>query len=200
MVRHLLVFLLIANRNSIIGLYLKFIGEAKSDWSTGYGRTQKYHSGNEVYIENKTYLFGGEGGKFVQVPAGIHEFNFEVLLHPLLPQSLKSKYGSIRYSIKACLDVTWSFNKTLKVGFKVSRNDDYSRVRDLTVPHVKQCEIDNKTCFFWAKGSLHASVSIPHSVFTPDSEIPITIHLDNKNNKKVDQVLIQLAQIIDHYR
>jgi hypothetical protein len=179
---------------------LKFIGKAKSNWSTGSGKNRKEHEGREVYIDQKTYLFGGEGGEAVQMPAGVHQFNFEIQLPQLLPQSLESRYGSIRYYVEGCLDVPWSFDKTFKVDFKVSRNDDYSRVLDLTSSRVKQCEIDNQTCFSWATGPLYATVSISHSVFTPNSAIPITIHLDNKNNKRVDQIRIKLKQIIDHYR
>jgi hypothetical protein len=180
-------------------LYLKFIGEANSDWTTGSRNTREVHEGREVYIGEKTYLLGG-GGEVVQMLSGFHQFNFEIRLPPNLPRSLESRHGSIRYWVEGRLDIPWSIDKTYKVDFKVFRQDDYSGIQDLIIPRIIQCEIDNETFFSRTKGSLHVVVSIPHSVFTPGSEIPIKIHLESKNNKGVSQVGIKLKQIIDYHR
>lgn len=182
------------------GLYLIFLGKAKANWSTRSGKSTQYHEGLEVYINTKTYLFGRENGEQVVMPAGTYRYNFEIDLHPNLPASMSFNHGEIKYTVEARLDIPWAFDKEIKVEFKVARMDDYNNNLALKQPCVKEYEIDTCGPCRCSTIPIQATVSIPHSVFTPGSKIPITLHLENPSSTDVQRIHFKLKQNIDFNR
>jgi hypothetical protein len=111
-------------------------------------------------------------------------------VYQVLKYLIEYNYGQVEYFVEACLDVPWSLDKEFKADFKVVREDDYSQQEDLISPQKQNIE---------SIASMQASVSIPQSVFTPGSIIPITIQIDNDSDKKVGKVHLKLKQIV-YYR
>lgn len=190
----------IKNFKNSSGLYIKLSGKAVAQWSTGSGKSRSTHHGKEVYLSQKSYLYGREHGQQLQLGAGMHRYNFEVLLPPGLPASLELTHGSIRYYVEGCLDIPWHFDEECKVVFRVCRKDDFNMVQQMKVPKMHQAEIDTSTCFTMSRFPLKAKVTIPQSVFTPGSYLPIKICLDNGSNKKIDRTDIKFKQSIKYHR
>lgn len=174
-------------------------GKSKANWSTGGSKSREHHDGREVYLDVTQYLFGSRGAEPLQVPIGIHRYEFEIQLPPNLPASLDLPRGSIRYSLEARLDVPWSLNREFKVDLKIIRKDDYSAINELKVPRIIEEEIDTSTCFT-SSLPLQATVSIPYSVFTPGSQIPITFHLDNPGKFDVERIHVNFKRYSDFHR
>jgi hypothetical protein len=174
-------------------------GKAKAHWSTGASNSRRHHHGKEVYIDEKMYLFGSLRAPAVEMPLGVHRYNFEFQLPLAAPSSVEGIRGSIRYYVIANLDVPWSFDKECKVELKVARKDDYSRFLENTVPQTVEEEIDTSTCFKASK-PLYVTATIPQKVFTPGATIPITIHLDNQGRFNLERIQIRLKQYFDFHR
>jgi hypothetical protein len=181
-------------------LYIKFSGKASSLWRTYNGKNSRFHEGKDVYLDQKTYLFGCEGSPSTEVAAGIHTYNFEIQLPAGLPPSMELNHGYIRYYIESCLDIPWRFDKEIKVAFQVVRKFNFSEFPDMKAQKTLEKQISTKGCFSWFSVPLNASVSIPQSVIAPGAEMPITIQLDNKSNKKIGKIHISLNQVIKYNR
>jgi hypothetical protein len=171
---------------------LKFIGRAKTKWVDSNGDDSHTIEGSEVYLDEKIVMVG----RNEELTAGIHRFNFRVQLPPNLPASLEFNFGKIQYSIEAVIDLPWKFNQQTKVFFNVLRKDDYSGKPMLASPQGAEHEIQTADIFSWTSKPLLASVSIPYSVFTPGSAIPITIHLENRSNKNIIRIHMKLKQYV----
>jgi hypothetical protein len=163
-------------------------------------KNDQHHDGFEVLIDKNTYLFGGESDEAIEMPAGIYRYIFSFPLYAFLPQSLESRYGFTRYSIEGYLGTSLLYEKKFNVKIKISRKDNFSGVLELADKLVKQYEISTKSFFSWSSIPIQATVSIPHSVFTPGSVIPITIHLNNESNRNFNSTVFELIQIIKFTR
>jgi hypothetical protein len=157
--------------------------------------------GRELHIDREIDLLGGE---YCEEPssitAGSYTFNFEFDLPSNLPQSLSFDHGSIRYYVKAHLDIPWSLEKTSMVNVKISRKDDYSGDSELSVLRTVKQNIEVPTTFSSSSGPLEATVSIPHSVFTPSSTIPITFDLRNDSDNNFNRIYFYLKETINFNR
>jgi hypothetical protein len=67
---------------------LKIVGQAKSEFTIQVGQTIVPVEGKEIYMNEKIYLFGQEGGEAVEMPAGKHRYDFEVELPMNIPGSI----------------------------------------------------------------------------------------------------------------
>ena len=174
-------------------------GRAKASWSTGGSRNRKHHLGKDVYMNETKYLFGSRTAEPQIIQIGVHRYDFEIQLPAALPATLELRHGGVRYNIEACLDCPWRLDREYKVEFTVRRNDDYNAYPELKIPRVVEQEIDTSTCFTSSK-PLNATVSIPYSVYTPGSQIPISFHLDNQGKFDVEKIYFNLKQYSDFHR
>lgn len=45
------------------GIYIEFLGKAHCHWTEGTGSKKETHTGSEIYLDDRQYLFGGRTGK-----------------------------------------------------------------------------------------------------------------------------------------
>lgn len=57
------IHLTLTSEKTVRGVYILIIGEASCQWTKGAGSSRKKYTGSEVYLEQKTYLFGDGNGK-----------------------------------------------------------------------------------------------------------------------------------------
>jgi hypothetical protein len=103
--------------------------------------------------------------------------------------------GKVQYFVEGCLDIPWAFDKEFKVEFTVVRRDDFSGQKDFATPQVKKVDVSTCSCFCCCSAPLKTTVSLPYSVFTPGSTIPITINVENEN-AKMGKVVMKLKRIV----
>lgn len=189
------------------GLYFKVHGEAFCHWtetereSRGYGDDRRstthtvYFEGREVYLNQRTYLFGHAGADAVEVPAGNHHYEFAFQLPPMLPASFEASKGHIRYDIEAVLDIPWGFDKEFKLQFTVVGNDDLNFDPEIRLPNQGE-KIRRFCCFCCRSDPLMMTATLPFTGFVPGQNVPVTVNYSNKSNVSVDKTTITLKRII----
>lgn len=76
--------LTLTSAKTVRGVYIVISGRAYCHWTTGSGKNRKSHTGNEDYLEEKTYLYGDENGEnigffFIMILIIIFCVEFEVM-------------------------------------------------------------------------------------------------------------------------
>lgn len=51
------------------GIYVQITGKGYCRWSKGSGKSRNTYTGREYYLDEKTYLYGDENGKFTNFAA-----------------------------------------------------------------------------------------------------------------------------------
>lgn len=105
--------LILSASHLILGIKIKFLGEAKTEWTesesvkneeTGKMEDRRHEvTGNEEYYQISYYLMGGVNASETELPAGAHSFPFTCALPPQLPSSFEGEFGYVRYTIKVTL-------------------------------------------------------------------------------------------------
>lgn len=151
-------------------------------------------TGEDIYLSQRNYLFGAPGADAVEVPSGIHLYDFECQLPPQLPASFEASHGHIRYKIEAVLDVPWGFDKECKIQFTVIRNDDLNLFPELLVPMVDE-HFKRFCCLFCKSEPLIMTVNLPHSGYIPGQNLPIHVRYKNQSNISVRKTNIKFKRI-----
>jgi hypothetical protein len=189
------------------GLYFIVYGRAKAHWtetrqeSHGSGENRRtttrtvHFEGKEVYLNTKTYLFGGPSSSAVEMASGTYKYDFACPLPMLIPASFEGRHGHIRYNVEAVLDIPWRFDKEFKLQFTLARQDDLNEFPDLKIP-VRGEEVKRFCCLFCESQPLMVTVTLPQSGYTPGLNIHVTVNYDNKSDVQVDRTKINLKRII----
>jgi hypothetical protein len=172
-------------------LYVVIEGRASTRWHQWMSFI--IQESNQTIINEKIVLFDFTKFKTAKVPAGKYKFKFAFKVPPFVPASFQSYYiDEIDYSVRAVLDIPWGLKKRDCVAFKIDRRDDYNCAcfRTLCIKEI------TRTMRFldFASGHFTMTVSIPYSVYTPGSDIRVTIHIDNKTSKTIGPISIKLVQ------
>lgn len=152
-------------------------------------------SGKTVYLNTRTYLFGSEGGILVEIPSGIHKYEFSVRLPSEVPASFEASNGHIRYNVEAVLDVPWDFDQEFKLPFNVFRVFDLNFHPELKIP-CKSEEIKRFSCCFCQSEPLIMTVTVPQSGFVPGEKILVTVDYDNRSDIAIISTKISLKRTI----
>lgn len=161
----------------------------------GHGRARRTttFSGREDYLNQVTYLFGTQGGKTLELPAGITTYSFACVLPESLPSSFEGKHGHIRYSCKAVVDRPWKADKEFRLSFTVIKTENLSLLPELAIPskseivrHFYCCCIKSKPFFM--------SVTVPYSGYVPGQKIDVTIFMNNQSNTDIEGTKVSLER------
>lgn len=194
-----------------LGLYFIVYGAASCHWTetesyeTGTGNDRRtetrtiHYDGKDVYLDQKTYLFTSQDGKAVVMASGTYRYDFMFQLPHLLPASLESAHGSIRYHIEAVLDVPWRFDKKFKLAFTVVRHDDLNLQPELRIASTSE-EIKRFCCFFCQSEPLMMTVTVPQTGYTPGQSILVTVFYNNQSDVEVARTKISLKRRVHHTR
>lgn len=205
------LLLIIFNFFYFIGLYFKVHGEAYCSWREserevrGYGEDRRvrdhqvHYEGREVYLDQRTYLFGHDGAEAVEMPCGAHRYEFALQLPPMLPASFEAAHGHIRYEVESVLDIPWGFDKKFKLQFTVVGNDDLNFDPQLKLPCQGE-KFRRFCCLFCKSNPLVMTVNLPFTGFVPGQNVPFTINYNNKSDVTVDKTRISLNRIIRYNR
>lgn len=117
---------------TVQGLCLKICGYARVRWTENHS----YHAngrklnktiayiGKSDYLESINYLIGSNSGEGIEIEPGVHTYNFQCQLPPMLPSSYNDDIGQINYLATVTLERPWKFDHTYKSEFKVVKNYD----------------------------------------------------------------------------
>lgn len=193
--------------NYALGLYFVVYGAAYCHWTeevqesvgTGDNRRQEtrteIYEGKDVYLDQRTYLFGAKGASPTELLPGTHRYEFECQLPPMIPASFEASHGHIRYHVEAVLDLPWRFDKEFKLQFHIMRNDDLNEYPELAIP-CKMEEFKHFCCLFCRSDPLFMTVSVPCSGYVPGQTVKVNVNFDNKSSIEVQRTKINLKRII----
>lgn len=153
----------------------------------------------DVYMNLKSYLFGSEMADAINMPSGIHKFNFECPLPANLPESFEAtKYGRIRYHAEAGLDLPLghlAHYEEFKLPLIVARVDDLNESPELKFPTESE-QIEHSCFFCCASEPIIMTVRLPYTGFVPGQNIDIKISYNNKSDVDIDSTKINLGRIV----
>lgn len=157
------------------------------------------YEGKEVYLNEKTYLFGAEDADPVVVQAGANRYEFTCQLPSHLPASFESPYGSINYAIQTMLVVPWDSDIKSEIKFTVIREVDLNLQPDLKIPCESE-ETKQFCCLFCNSEPLVMTVTILSSGYVPGQIINVIINYNNKSTVEISTTKISFTRFIRYTR
>ncbi|XP_033323417.1 arrestin domain-containing protein 4 isoform X5 [Megalopta genalis] len=184
----------------VLGIRLKYKGEAQVYFTDRSAGIRRKFSAFENYLHVETYLAGGKYGGPVRsgiatrsLGVGTNGFSsrvdgkekstitggvypFSLTLPENLPCSFEGRYGRVRYSIRALLDVTTIYRfSTNIIPFTVAPILDLNRDPLAVLPlHIQQSKV-----YLGQTEPISISMSLPVHGYVPGQTIPIMIVLTN---------------------
>lgn len=131
-----------------------------------------------------TYLFGSKDGENIEVPTGIHTYNFVCQLPSAIPYSVEGQHGHVRYKVDANLDIPWAFDLHAELPFTVVRFDDLKLYPELGLP-VEMEEIKVFCCCWCKSEPLILKVRLPKTGYALGEKIPVNVEIINKSSTDV---------------
>jgi hypothetical protein len=178
----------------VVGLRLIVEGEASCRWSEGGGRRTTTFAGEQKYLNSVSYLFGSKDGENMEVPVGIHTYNFVCQLPSAIPYSVEGLHGHIRYKVDANLDIPWAFDLHDEKAFTVARFDDLKSYPELGLPI--EMEETKVFCCCWCKSDpLIIKVRLPRSGYGLGEKIPVNVEIINRSSKDVLETTYALKRV-----
>ncbi|XP_066583042.1 arrestin domain-containing protein 17-like [Prorops nasuta] len=186
------VYLSISEPVHAFGIRVKCKGEAQvyfTDRSAGIRR--KFYA-DETYIHKEIYL-AGDGKKKSVVTGGCYPFSFK--LPENLPGSFEGRYGRVRYSIRALLDITKVYRfSTNIIPFTVSPILDLNLDTHATLPASEQ----QSKIYVGQTEPINLSMSLPVRGFVPGQTIPIKIIFKNSSGVLVTKLRIVFKKVVTY--
>ncbi|XP_055295178.1 uncharacterized protein LOC129564951 [Sitodiplosis mosellana] len=201
------------NRKKVRGVYIKFKGDAHTEWSeyvqrsvgTGDDRRtvseREWYESHEKHLRFIKYFAGGNDGT-IYLEAGEHVFNFELQLPLELPSSFEGEYGHIRYSARVVLIIPWGFDIKFKQPFTVIRALDLNLYTSLRMPAYAVTHFTSYPCSLlccFPSDPMRIIARTPVSGYAPGQTINLAIEVDNKSNKRVPNFKAELIKRIWYY-
>lgn len=78
-------------------------------------------------------LASKQSGTDLYLETGEQIYPFKIILPANLPTSFEHRIGKIRYTIKACIDIPWAFDKKTSIYFSVVNGLDLNLFPNLRV-------------------------------------------------------------------
>lgn len=178
----------------VSGLRLIVEGEASCRWSEGGGRRTTNYSGEQKYLNSVNYLFGSKEGENIEVPAGIHTYNFVCHLPKPIPYSVEGQFGHVRYKIDANLDIPWALDLHAKLPFVVVRHDDLKEYPELSLP-IESEEVKVFCCCWCKSEPLIIKVRLPRTGYALGEKIPVNVEIINRSSTNVVETTYAIKRV-----
>ncbi|XP_029042568.1 arrestin domain-containing protein 17-like isoform X2 [Osmia bicornis bicornis] len=172
-----------------LGIRLKCKGEAQVYFTDRSAGIRRKFSAFENYLHVETYLVG-DGKEKSMITGGVYPFS--LTLPENLPCSFEGRYGRVRYSIRALLDVTTIYRfSTNIIPFTVAPILDLNRDRLAPLPiSVQQSKV-----YMGQTEALSMSMILPVHGYVPGQTIPIRINMDNQSTVVLKKIRIVLKKV-----
>ncbi|XP_076388643.1 arrestin domain-containing protein 17 isoform X1 [Megachile rotundata] len=178
---------------SALGIRLKCKGEAQVYFTDRSAGIRRKFSAFENYLHVETYLVG-DGKEKSMITGGVYPFS--LTLPENLPCSFEGRYGRVRYSIRALLDVTTIYRfSTNIIPFTVAPILDLNRDPLAPLPiNVQQSKV-----YMGQTEPLSVSMSLPVHGYVPGQTIPIKIDMNNPSTVALKKIRIVLKKVVTYH-
>ncbi|CAK9827447.1 Arrestin domain-containing protein 17 [Anthophora retusa] len=178
---------------SALGIRLKCKGEAQVYFTDRSAGIRRKFSAFENYLHVETYLVGDGKEKFM-ITGGVYPFS--LTLPEKLPCSFEGRYGRVRYSIRALLDVTTIYRfSTNIIPFTVAPILDLNRDPLAPLPiNIQQSKV-----YIGQTEHINMSMSLPVHGYVPGQTIPIKIIMTNPTTVVVKKIRVVFKKVVSYH-
>ncbi|XP_029211564.2 arrestin domain-containing protein 2-like [Acropora millepora] len=177
---------------------IEFQGESWTYWEETALYTLS-HKNAEIYFHKKTTLFGSPDKKKNQtvcLPAGRHAFQFSFKIPPFsLPSSFESKYGYVRYWLKARIQRPWKLDEVTKEMLNVLSVVDVNCPR-LLLPSFGEAQKSLNYLYDGTASQLKLTAVTDRNAYCPKERIILTTDIKNLPLTETYQSTVFLVQTI----
>nr|XP_033323416.1 arrestin domain-containing protein 17-like isoform X4 [Megalopta genalis] len=177
----------------VLGIRLKYKGEAQVYFTDRSAGIRRKFSAFENYLHVETYL-AGDGKEKSTITGGVYPFS--LTLPENLPCSFEGRYGRVRYSIRALLDVTTIYRfSTNIIPFTVAPILDLNRDPLAVLPlHIQQSKV-----YLGQTEPISISMSLPVHGYVPGQTIPIMIVLTNPTAIVIRKIRVVFKKAVTYH-
>ncbi|XP_033185967.1 arrestin domain-containing protein 17 [Bombus vancouverensis nearcticus] len=177
---------------SALGIRLKCKGEAQVYFTDRSAGIRRKFSAFENYLHVETYL-AGDGKEKTMITGGVYPFS--LTLPENLPCSFEGRYGRVRYSIRALLDVTTIYRfSTNIIPFTVAPILDLNRDPLAPLPiSIKQSKM-----YIGQTEPISMSMTVPVRGYVPGQTIPIEIVVTNPTTVVVTKIRVVFKKVVSY--
>ncbi|XP_015605087.1 arrestin domain-containing protein 2 [Cephus cinctus] len=187
------VYLTLKSPIGAIGLRLKYKGESQVYFTDRSAGIRRKFRAEENYFHEETYLVG-DGSNKTNIASGTYSFQF--ILPEDIPCSFEGRYGRVRYSIRAMLDVTTILRLSTNIlPFTVASILNLNRDPVAPLPLRETC---SKT-FMGQTEPLNMSVSLPVRGYVPGQVIPVDVAVKNTSQVGVKKMRTVLKKVVSYH-
>jgi hypothetical protein len=129
----------------------------------------------------------------VEIPAGIHKFNFDYKLPDDIPGNVSGYYGAIKYEIEARLDLPWKFDLSAKKALTIVRIEDLNLLPELKNPLEHEI-LKSFGCFSCNTGPLLFKVKIPKRGYALGENLNLIIEYSNYSDNTIKCTRVALIK------
>lgn len=207
----------LTKQQKVRGVYVRIFGKAHARWSEyrpsrtdGDRESHRsigdghyvYFTGDETYLNERTYFVGRRGGKSFKLELGTQVYHFQCLLPHGLPGSVKDPIGNINYGARVVFDVPLIFNIEFVEYFTIIKQIDLNLDPTYRMPAIaKNYEVFYPLgcCICCPSRPLTIAVQTPISGYTPGQTIQIKIEIDNQSGASISIIHVKLVQKLTFY-
>ncbi|XP_031836205.1 arrestin domain-containing protein 17 isoform X2 [Nomia melanderi] len=178
---------------NVLGIRLKYKGEAQVYFTDRSAGIRRKFSAFESYLHVETYL-AGDGKEKSTITGGVYPFS--LTLPENLPCSFEGRYGRVRYSIRALLDVTTIYRfSTNIIPFTVAPILDLNRDPLAALPiNIQQSKV-----YMGQTEPISVSMSLPVHSYVPGQTIPIKIALTNPSTVAIKKIRVVFKKVVTYH-
>lgn len=196
-------------KNKLRCIYMKVIGHGKCSWQEvrreqpivgQAGRVKQdvlptSYSGQEDYLGSVVYIHGQSKGPPIELPEGVHTYDFQFFLNYQLPSTFKGAHGKIKYKLEFVIDKPWKFDEKYEIPIVVLKHLDIGNILERKIGQREQI---TKQMGIFGGGPLLVDVSLPCGAYLPTESMSVRVHVQNKSNIDVDKLRFTIRQVITY--
>ena len=187
------VSIVLEKQTEIRNVTISFSGKAFCEWDKGLGKTYQTYSGTEIITNNEIILYGGKTGRVV-LTGGNHVYRFSIPLPEVLPSSLETDTGFIRYVLTARICKPWKSSFTTKLPVTIYESVDVHLLHSQPVQGSVAQAVGCWWCCCWKSTVIEVSATINKQCFHPEETIIVNVVVDNRTNTDISSVEARLIQ------
>ncbi|XP_069137033.1 arrestin domain-containing protein 3-like isoform X2 [Argopecten irradians] len=186
------VQLFMSERHCVKRIYVKFKGKGQTSWSSGSVRNRTYHGETERYFKSQITLLEAIDDDYFELQPGDFEYPVDFVLPIDLPSSFVGLHGSVRYHIKAKMEVKGGEVYRVKFPFKVKYMLNLNSISGAKLPVQIEgtktgccccCKIGPVTCKMW----------LDRQGYVPGESIYINAEVTNNGTSLIHKISVSLV-------
>ncbi|XP_022097440.1 arrestin domain-containing protein 3-like [Acanthaster planci] len=190
---------LIAPKDDIKAIKVKFKGKAHTCWTEGSGEDKESYTASEIYFNEKRVCWEKDDKTRRCLEAGEHRFPFSFKIPNIpLPFSFESSVGWIRYKVECKIDRPWKFNHHTERLFTVTGQPiDLTTMPNAMHP-VRREDTKSVCCLCCETGPIITKASTDKAGYVPGETMYVSGSVENNSSREILHLTVRLKQLVTY--